>query len=834
MCGVIDRIVSVIIRRYRAILLLCTSLALVSIGLLIRPGLPKDYRIEALVAANDAEYYRYRRFGEQFVSGEMALIVMDVGDPLEPNNLELSHRICQECRRIEGVESPLAVSEFPRLNVGAMLASGKGVQTVYEQLRQDPSARRRVESELRNNPLLQGNLLGVDSQTGKPTHANAVLVQVSGESSPSLRKHVVDQLRRVVAEAQQLRPNTTILLGGPLIGLMEIFEAIHRDLVIFSIVIFTLICTALWLIFRRKAMLMVTLTAAGISTLTMLGVSIACRMSTSLVSQTIVILVVIECVSMCVQLLVAHEENRRNIDGQGTAPLQGARYTMTSLFVPCTMSAVSTMFGFGSLLVSELLPIRHLAILGSAGVALGMLLAMSAIPAFSGYAARTIPAQYDKGLVNEALTRIARLSGTRRIWSVAVVTVYCSLLVLCAVKVPGALRNFENDYVKNFRENSNVRRVYRFVERNLCAVGSIEVILRRKDGQPVLGPKATQAIESLQRGRKGQEDRIRRTVETHVPPVPTTRPAATMSGQVMTGLALMNVINEFQGRVERELAPPIRKTLSLADVVKTAYVGNVLGLTMPQLPVSEAQFASTMALIQSMLSPELLRHFITEDRKALRINLRATESDDVYRKLDVARRVREMALQTFGSEYETEVTGLYPLYAKISVDILQSQLGSFTTAFLLIAGLMCAGLRSIRLGLISMIPNVIPMVLCLGLMGWTGIPVNMATAMMLSIALGIAVDNTAFYLWRFRRELAKDNDYAAAIVRSHGSVGIACTFNSIVIVGGFWVLCLSEFMPTIYFGLLIGLTMLGALAGIIFLLPVLLITLKPIRVERLT
>jgi len=79
MCGVIDRIVSVIIRRYRAILLLCTSLALVSIGLLIRPGLPKDYRIEALVAANDAEYYRYRRFGEQFVSGEMALIVMDVG-----------------------------------------------------------------------------------------------------------------------------------------------------------------------------------------------------------------------------------------------------------------------------------------------------------------------------------------------------------------------------------------------------------------------------------------------------------------------------------------------------------------------------------------------------------------------------------------------------------------------------------------------------------------------------------------------------------------------------------------------------------------------------------
>jgi len=118
-------------------------------------------------------------------------------------------------------------------------------------------------------------------------------------------------------------------------------------------------------------------------------------------------------------------------------------------------------------------------------------------------------------------------------------------------------------------------------------------------------------------------------------------------------------------------------------------------------------------------------------------------------------------------------------------------------------------------------------------MGWTGIPINMATAMMLSIALGIAVDNTIHYLWRFRRELAIHRDYAVAIARSHQTVGMACLFNSVVIVGGFWVLCLSEFVPTIYFGMLIGLTMIGALVSVIVLLPVLLILVRPVEVAGL-
>lgn len=826
--GVIDRIVNAIVRMYRPIILVFVAIALISLGLLIKPGLREDYRIESMVAANDEEYHRYRRFGDSFVSGEMAMIVIDAGDPLEPNNLELTHWISQECRGIEGVESPLTITELPQLGLWAMFTSGgRHVQTVYERLRQDPSARGRIEAELRNNPIVVANLMGQDARTGKPTNTTGILVQVAGESSPRLRKLVVEKLRRVVENARRMRPDAIILLGGPLIGLMEIFEAIHRDLVVFSIVVFILIGVALWLITRRAATLLATLAAAGVSTLCILGFSILCDMSMSLVSQTIVILVVVQAVSMCIHLFVAHEETRLHLDGPVVGPLEDARRTLHRTFVPCFMAALTTFFGFGSLLVSDLLPIRYLSVLGSAGVALAIFLGLAAVPALCRFSARKAPVRHDLGRLNEGLARIARLASRGGIGPISLGFVFAVLVGLCAVKVPAALRNFENDFVKNFRENSNVRRVYRFVEQNLGPVGSIEVVVRRKDGGPVIGESAMLAIDALRRSPIGHASVDPDELQARIAKLLTISPR-----EVLAGVELMQRAGEFQDRVEQELNPPIRKTLSLADLVKLASVGRMLGLSTLQLPLFESQFVLTMALIDQKMSHELLRHFITTDGKAIdgkaiRINLRATESDDVYRKLDVTQRVRQTAHRVFGGDYAVEVTGLYPLYAKITVDLLQCQLRSFMIALLLIGGSMCVALRSVRLGLIGMIPNVVPIILCLGVMGWTGIPINMATAMMLSIALGIAVDNTIHYLWRFRRELSVDGDCAAAIVRSHRSVGIACTFNTIVIVGGFWVLCLSEFVPTIYFGLLIGLTMLVALASVIFLLPMLLMLVRP-------
>lgn len=829
----IEAIVNAVVRAHRPVLLLSLALGIASAGLLVKPGLREDYTIASLIAADDAAYHQYLRFSNEFVSGELAMFAIDAGDPLEPRNLGLLHSICRQALAIEGVESSLAISELPELGLEALFTSGKDLQTIHDRLTEDPGARDKIARDLRDNPLVVGSLVGQDPNTGDLNTTAGVVIQVAGEDYGKRRKLVADQLRAISQAARKHRPDATILLGGPIIGLIEIFEAIRRDMAVFSVVVFVLICTALWLIFRRTAPVLVALTATGLSTLCVLGLSVLSNLPMSLVSQVVVILVTILGTSMCVHLLVAHNETRAGRADHARGPMHDARETVRRMLLPCSLVTITTTLGVAALFISSLKPAKHMASLVIAGVVMALLLGLTAIPGLARLAARTPPVNHEAGLLSRALTGVGSFTSSGKKRTIYGVILFGLFAAVCLVKVPAALRSFEADFVKNFREDSNVRRVYRFVSENLGPVGSIEVIVRRNDDEPILGESTTLALKTSRLGHRSRtmsdDERAERDRDTRNR---IARQLRLRSGEERAGIALMQTVDEFQARVEDELDPPVRKTISLVDLVKYASVGRLLRLPVLELPTFEWQFALTMVLIDQKLSRGMMRHFLSDDGRALRINLRATESDDVYNKLAVIESVETIARKLFGPDFKIEVTGLYPLYAKIAADLLRDQLRTFALALVLIAVCMCVGLQSVRLGLLSMIPNLVPMIFCMGVMGWAAIPINMATAMMLSIALGIAVDNTIHYLWRFRRELDVDQDYRAAIMRTHRTVGRACVYNSVVLVSGFWILCLSEFVPTIYFGMLIGLTMIGALIGDMILLPMLLTLLRPIRAKR--
>ena len=130
--------------------------------------------------------------------------------------------------------------------------------------------------------------------------------------------------------------------------------------------------------------------------------------------------------------------------------------------------------------------------------------------------------------------------------------------------------------------------------------------------------------------------------------------------------------------------------------------------------------------------------------------------------------------------------------------------------------------RSMRVAVVAIIPNMLSAAMVLGLMGWLNIHLDLMTVTIAAITIGIAVDNTLHYVYRFRSELARDNDYLAAVRRSHRSVGRAMVYTTVTITLGFSILALSEFVPTIYFGLLTGFAMMVALVANLTLLPVLL------------
>ena len=177
-------------------------------------------------------------------------------------------------------------------------------------------------------------------------------------------------------------------------------------------------------------------------------------------------------------------------------------------------------------------------------------------------------------------------------------------------------------------------------------------------------------------------------------------------------------------------------------------------------------------------------------------------------------------------------TGMMVLYNNMLQSLYRSQILTLGMVFLAILVMLIILFRRFFLALLAMAPNLFSAMAILGLMGWLNIPLDMMTITIAAITIGIAVDNTIHYIYRFQREFASNPKYNQNVIRCHGSIGRAIYYTSITVTVGFSILTLSNFIPTIYFGFLTGLAMILALLGNLILLPLLVVMFKPLGPER--
>ena len=180
---------------------------------------------------------------------------------------------------------------------------------------------------------------------------------------------------------------------------------------------------------------------------------------------------------------------------------------------------------------------------------------------------------------------------------------------------------------------------------------------------------------------------------------------------------------------------------------------------------------------------------------------------------------------------EYSFTGMLVLYNNMLQSLFQSQILTLGVVLIGIMLMFLMLFRSLPIALVAIVPNLLSSATVLGLMGWLSIPLDMMTITIAAIAIGIAVDNTIHYIHRFKVEFPKDRNYRAAMYRCHGSIGRAMYYTSLTITLGFSILVASNFLPTIYFGLLTGFAMIVALVGDLAVLPALLLLFKPLGKE---
>ncbi len=722
-----------IVRVHLPLLVIAAIATLVSTTALVTKGLKADYRLEAFVATHDESYERFRHLLEEFTSNEFALVAIHGAEPVGPKEVKLLGDISARLRRIPAVERCSSIADIP------------------------PLVRIALGDRLLSHPLLAGNLISEDQRTA------AILCQMSAEAlGGEQRRHSVARMKEIVASVRAANPNIEIILTGPYVTLIDMYAYVDQDLLVFSIAAFVLTAVSLWAVFQRLAPVLYAGSVGAAAILCTLGVAVALGVVTSLITQMIVILIIVLAVANCVHLAVGAEET----DAIMPEATGGGRAiaTLQRMQAPCAAVMLTTAAGFGSVCISEIAPVRRFGALMVFGLLLALVLALTGVVALQrGSRAAAVHRWHLGGL-------LARCAGAAVEHPWLVIGAFVAGSAAVAAGTPWL--RFESDFVKNFRRGSEVRRNYRFIERNLSPLGSVELVVRAKAGDTVENAQLIQRADKL-------------------------------AAEVVRDNAM------------------VKKSLTLADA---------LTLVMPNVPATDADLKARLTLLHALPDgSRILRNFINDDHTALRLNFRCIEGYNVYQKLAACERIADEARRELGDRYTVEVTGLYYFYAKLVSNLLRDQYRAFALTLPAIAVVIWLLIRSLWLTIIAMIVNVLPVVLCLGAMGWADIPVNMTSAMMLSVAMGIAVDDTLHYLWRYRRELATCGDRTTAIRRAHASVGRACIFTTIVITGGFSILMLSHFLPTAYFGGLVGVTMVGALAADLLLLPTLLMVTQRCR-----
>ena len=273
--------------------------------------------------------------------------------------------------------------------------------------------------------------------------------------------------------------------------------------------------------------------------------------------------------------------------------------------------------------------------------------------------------------------------------------------------------------------------------------------------------------------------------------------------------------------------PPVGKVLSFSSIIEVATQLN------NNKPLGTLEMGVLYSKIPESIKKEIIDPYISIKDNEARISLRVKDSQEGLRRNELIKQINfDLKDKLKLKESEFKLAGVLILFNNLLQSLFKSQI--LTLGFVMV-GIFIMFLilfRNIKLSLIGVVPNFIAAFFILGIIGLLGIPLDMMTITIAAITIGIAVDNSIHYIYRFKEEFSQIKDYNKTIKLCHSTVGVAILNTSITIVFGFSILVFSNFIPTIYFGVFTGIAMLLAMISVLTLLPTLILLTKPFAISN--
>ena len=817
-----------------------------------------DASSDSLLLQGDPDLEYFRETSQHYSSSEFLVLTWQPsGALLSDQSLQPLAAMVDDLRELPGVNRVTSVLDVPLLESPPLslsdIADSEGLKT----LRDHGVDRGLALAELTTSPIYQNLLVG---EAGDVT-----AIEVSLSSDPtleallnereSLRKRALedaldaqqqarlatverdyDELQARTAEqraelvaavravADRYRDRAQIFVGGVPMIAADMISFVRSDLVTFGAAIIGIMVLVLGIIFRDWRWVVGPIANCAATAILMLGLLAWLDWRMTVISSNFVAVLLIVTLSLSVHLVVRYRELEHAEPDRPRA--WRAAETARLMAAPCFYTALTTVVAFASLLVAGIQPVIDFGMMMTVGIVVGFLCTFALVPAAMSVFPE--PQQSQSSADDAPMTQ--KFSGYVEHYGGAVLAV--TALLLLATLLGISRLKVENRFIDYFKESTEIYQGMELLDAHLGGTIPLDIVLYPPaesappvDEQTIPESLPTESAEPVVFDQAFDEDPFADDPFGDDPfggdafaTEDSVKPAYWFTPQ---GRKLLDKAHAIV-----EARPESGKVLSLSTAfeVMDGLYGASLG-------------AIELALVQNSMPEDvdstLVRPYFNRELGETRISVRAMETSKELRRDQFLTELRSELIEELDIAPERiRFTSLLVLYNNVLQSLFKSQILTIGAVFLVI-GLMFWGLfRSFSLAMLALAPNMLAAGMVLGMMGLANIPLDIMTITIAAIVVGIGVDDCIHYIHRFRIEFAKDGDYHAAMHRSHGSIGRAMYYTTVTIMVGFSLLTLSNFTPSLYFGILTDVAMAAAVAGALLLLPKLILIFKPLGPAR--
>ena len=638
----------------------------------------------------------------------------------------------------------------------------------------------------------QSNEIGL-SKEEKANYKNFVKEYEEYKNLYNIRNHQnINEIRDVIGKYGE---NAKIHLGGiPMIA-DDMMSFIKKDIIVFGIGVFIFIIFTLWFVFKNIKWVLMPLIGCATSVIIMIGLLGFYGWKVTVISSNFIALMLILNMAMNIHLTVRFLQLKKEFPqiSKSEAVLDASK----KMVLPILYTVLTTICAFLSLIFSGIKPIIDFGWMMTLGLLVSFFVTFLLLPSLLGI----FSSEKDINIKNSQTSFVTSLLGSVAKKS-KIILFGCTLIILIASIIGISKLEVENSFINYFDKETEIYKGMKKIDDDLGGTTPLNIILKfpkKQEEKTNNDDEFSEWDEDIENNEEKSKywftrDKMDKILKVH------------------------DYLDSL---------PEIGKVLSFGSILRVAEDLN-------NKKLQSLEIAVLYSKIPEEIKKEIISPYISVDEDEARVVVRVKDSLKDLRRDDLIKKINSDLNTKLGlNKDEFRLAGVLILFNNLLQSLFKSQILTLGIVLIGIFIMFLILFRNVTLSLIGIVPNFLAALFILGIIGLTGIPLDMMTITIAAITIGIAVDNSIHYIYRFREEFKKINNYNQTLDKCHQTVGIAILNTSITIVFGFSILVLSNFIPTIYFGVFTGVAMLLAMISVLTLLPKLLLVYKPFGKEDL-